>query len=234
MNLPAESPAVRKWTVLNRLQRRVLGVLVEKSKTTPDVYPMTLTAITTGCNQKSNRSPLMTLDPDTVSSILETLKKLGAVCEVHGDGRVPKFKHQLYDWLGVDRPESAVMTELLLRGHQSCGELRARAARMEESLKDLQQLRPVLDSLLSKGLVLELTPAGRGQVVSHSLYTPEELPKLRQQVESEKLEGGSGLDEGADDVQRSNESDQSPLAARVAQLEQLVSELRSRLERLES
>jgi uncharacterized protein YceH (UPF0502 family) len=186
MNSSDSSLPERKWTLLNRRQRRVLGVLVEKSKTTPEAYPMTLNALTNGCNQKSNRSPLMNLTPDEVSSTLDSLRGLGAVMEVHGDGRVLKYKHQFYDWLGVDRPQSAVMTELLLRGQQTLGELRARAARMEPAIADVNQLKPIVDSLIAKELMMELTPAGRGQVVSHALYQHEELAKVRAQVEAEK------------------------------------------------
>lgn len=217
----------RKWTLLNRLQRRVLGVLVEKSKTTPEAYPMTLNALTNGCNQKNNRSPLMNLTPDEVSSTLDSLRGLGAVMEVHGDGRVPKYKHQFYDWLGVDRPESAVMTELLLRGQQTLGELRARAARMEPAIGDLNQLKPIVDSLLAKGLMMELTPAGRGQVVSHALYQHEELAKVRAQVEAEK---GSG-DESEGEA---DEQDAAAPAGQVLKAQQGVSDLVARIERIEA
>lgn len=165
-----------KWKPLNRIQRRVLGVLVEKAKTTPDAYPMTLNAITTGCNQKSNRAPLMDLTPDEVETALDTLRSLGAVAEVQGTGRVAKYRHYAYEWLGVDKVEVAVMTELLLRGEQTVGELRGRAARME-AIADLNALRPVLESLMRKGLVVSLTPEGRGQLVTHGLYEPHELKK---------------------------------------------------------
>ena len=182
----ASPEKIRKSRPLNRFQRRVLGVLVEKSKTTPDVYPMTLAGITTGCNQKSNRSPLMTLNQDEVQRTLEELRGLGAVMEVQSDGRVPKFKHLMYDWMGVEKAELAVMTELLLRGQQSLGDLRARAARMQPDIVDLGHLRPVVDALIEKKLMIELTPVGRGQIVSHNLYQPDELSKVKSLVESEK------------------------------------------------
>ena len=158
----------------------MLGVLVEKAKTTPDVYPMSVNALCTGANQKNNRHPLMQLGPDDVEAALERLRLLGAVAEVQGGGRVLKYRHYMYDWLGVDKVEMAVMTELLLRGAQTVGELRGRAARMEP-IADLAALRPVLDSLKAKGLVLFLTPEGRGQVVSHALYEPPELEAVRRE-----------------------------------------------------
>src|SRR5262249_8237460 len=148
--------------------RRVLGVLVEKAKTTPDAYPMSVSAITSGANQKSNRFPSMNLEPDDVQESLDRLRQLGAVGEVQGSRRRPRVRHYLYEWLGVDKVELAVMAELLLRGSQTEGELRGRAARMEP-IADLAALRPVLQSLKGKNLVIPLTPEGRGHVLTHAL-----------------------------------------------------------------
>lgn len=171
-------PGEPAWKPLNSRQRRVLGVLVEKAKTTPDVYPMTVNGIVTGCNQKSNREPVMAMTSDEVEEVLEQLKQLGAVTEVQGVGRVSKFRHHFYDWLGIDKLESAVMCELLLRGPQTLGELRARASRMEP-LPDQGALKTVVDLLLGKKLMLELTPAGRGQIITHNLYKDRELVELK-------------------------------------------------------
>jgi uncharacterized protein len=155
-----------------------LGVLVEKAKTTPDAYPMTINGLVAGANQKSNREPQMSLSADDVEQILGELRAIGCVTEVQGSGRVPKFRHHAYEWLGVEKTELAVMTELLLRGEQTLGELRGRAARMEP-IADMGALKPVVDSLLTKGLMLELTPAGRGQVVTHNLYKEREIVELK-------------------------------------------------------
>jgi len=173
----SDAPPALRWIPLPARARRVLGVLIEKAKTTPDVYPLTLNALTTGCNQKSNRDPLMELEPDDVEECLEELRALGAVVEVAGSGRVSKYRHLLYDWLGVDKVELAVVGELLLRGAQTVGELRGRAARMEP-IAGLNELRPIVQSLIRKRLVLELTPEGRGQMVSHNLYPPDELERI--------------------------------------------------------
>jgi predicted esterase len=156
----------------------VLGVLIEKAKTTPAAYPMTVNAIVAGCNQKSNRDPLMTLDDTDVSNVLVELRDLDVVTELDWLGRVPKYKHKGYEWLGVNKAEMAVMTELLLRGAQALGELRARAARMEP-IADLAALKPIVDGLVARGLMIELTPPGRGQIVSHKLYLAPELEELR-------------------------------------------------------
>lgn len=173
-----EPIAKLRWQPIAAIDRRVLGVLVEKAKTTPEAYPMTLNAITTACNQKNNRAPVMQVEPDQVGETLERLREMGAVGLIEGSGRVSKYRHYLYDWLGVDKVELAVMAELLLRGDQTEGELRGRASRMEP-IRDLAALRPVLDSLTAKGLVLSLTPEGRGHALSHALYRPQELERLK-------------------------------------------------------
>ena len=191
-----EKPPPR-WQPISALDRRVLGVLVEKAKTTPDAYPMSVNAITTGANQKNNRYPLMQQEVDDVQESLDRLRELGAIAEVQGGGRVPRFRHYMYEWLGVDKVELAVMAELLLRGAQTEGELRGRAARMEP-IPDLNALRVVLDSLKAKQLVMPLTPEGRGHVITHNLYQPRELEKLR--AEHAAI-GSSSTDDSPDEVE---------------------------------
>jgi hypothetical protein len=171
-------PAPR-WQALSPLERRVAGVLVEKAKTTPDAYPMTLNALRAGCNQKSNRDPVMNVQEEELQEALESLRSKGAASEVIGGGRVSKFRQHLYEWLAVNRQEMAVMCELLLRGPQTEGELRAHAARMEPGFKDLADLRPVLAALKQRNLVVPLTPEGRGHAVTHNLYPPEELAAVQ-------------------------------------------------------
>jgi uncharacterized protein len=175
---PQATPPQRRWQPLGAIERRVVGVLAEKAKTTPDVYPMSVNGICTGCNQKSNRSPLMQLEPSQIEESLDRLRELGAVGMVEGYGRVQKYRHYLYEWLGVDKIELAVMSELLLRGDQTVGELRARASRMEP-IADLAALKTVLDSLKAKGLVISLTLEGRGHAVTHALYKPREIEALK-------------------------------------------------------
>ena len=175
---PPPSEPSSKWRPLPAIDRRVLGVLIEKGKTTPDQYPMSLNALTAGCNQKSNRYPQMELDQEDVLKSLDRLRGLGVVAEVQAGGRVPRFRHFAYEWLGVNKVELAVMAELLLRGSQTEGELRGRAARMEP-IADVAALRPVLESLKNKRLVISLTSLGRGHIVTHNLYEPQEMEKQR-------------------------------------------------------
>jgi uncharacterized protein YceH (UPF0502 family) len=169
------------WVPLAPRERRVLGVLVEKAKTTPEYYPLSVAAIVTGCNQKSNRDPVTNYDQDDVEETLHSLRKKGAVILVEGSGRVARWKHTMYDWLKVSKLELAVVAELLLRGPQTEGELRARASRMEP-LADLPALQAILEALAPRGLVQYLSPPGqkRGVYVAHGLYPADELEKVRQ------------------------------------------------------
>jgi uncharacterized protein YceH (UPF0502 family) len=197
MSLPSEPHVAKpqpRWQPVSSVDRRVLGVLVEKAKTTPDAYPMSINGICSGANQKNNRYPLMQLEPDDVEESLDRLRNLGAVAVLQGSGRVSKYRHYMYEWLGVDKVELAVMAELLLRGTQTEGELRGRAARMEP-IADLAALRPVLDSLKAKGLVIALTPAGRGAVVTHALYEPRELEKQRAEFSAVSAQAMTSPDE---------------------------------------
>jgi len=206
----ASDAAPRQWKPLSSRQRRVLGVLIEKAKTTPDAYPMTLNAIVTGSNQKSNREPLMTLTPEDAEQVLDELRGLSAVTEVQGSGRVPKYRHHGYEWLGVDKFEISVMTELLLRGEQTLGDLRARAARMEP-IADQTALKQIVDGLLKKELMVELTPPGRGQIVSHNLYKERELAELRAQYA-----GHRPVERGDEDDRSVSSSNPSAPAMRAA------------------
>lgn len=180
MSDQASSPETKapRWQPLSARERRIVAVLVEKAKTTPSAYPMSLNAVVTGCNQKSNRDPIMQVEPEDVEESLDRLRELGAVGMVEGFGRVTKYRHYLNEWLGVEKAEMAVMVELLLRGPQTEGELRGRASRME-AIPDLPSLRGILQALKSKGLVVSLTPEGRGHVVTHALYPPKEMEHVQ-------------------------------------------------------
>ena len=173
------SAAPEPLSTLSLVERRVLGVLAEKQKTTPDSYPMTLNALVTGCNQKSNRDPILNLSNDDVEEGLLAAQQKGLAIRLTGSGRVEKWRHNLYDSWHVDKVEMAVLTELLLRGPQTEGELRGRASRME-SIDDLDALRAKLKPMAERGLVVYLTPEGRrGTVLTHGFHAPDELERLR-------------------------------------------------------
>jgi uncharacterized protein YceH (UPF0502 family) len=197
-------------------------VLVEKAKTVPDSYPMTLAAIVTACNQKSNRTPKMDMDEDDALLALDELRELGAAREIQGTGRAVKYRHAAYDWLDVDGPQAAVMTELLLRGPQTSGEIRSRASRMH-LFDDLKSAQATIDDLISKGLVEAVTPPGRGQTFAHTLYQPEERQHLAAKVEKQaaasppKSKQIAAADQLVDRLAKVNE--------RIDELERRIAEL---------
>jgi uncharacterized protein YceH (UPF0502 family) len=165
--------------ILGLHERRVLGVLVEKAKTTPDAYPLSLNALVTGSNQKSNRDPVLSVSDAEAEDALAGLQKKGLVNKITGGSRVERWRHLLYEAWKVDKVELAVLAELLLRGPQTEGELRGRASRMEP-IDDLDKLRTVLKPLVERGLVVYLTPEGRrGTVLSHGFHAPQEVERLR-------------------------------------------------------
>lgn len=239
---PTHPDEAASWRPLGRLERRVLGVLVEKAKTTPDNYPLTLASLVAGCNQKSNRSPQMQVDEDDVTDALVSLRAVGAVREVQGSGRVNKYRHAAYEWLQVNGAQAAVMSELLLRGPQTAGELRSRAGRMEP-FPDLESLVGTLDDLQRKGLVVPLTPPGRGQVFAHALYQPDELRRLQQEMGGAQAPQVDSGEKGADTtrkVEAEHPTAAPPQASSAAgetetvhKLRQEVDQLRERVERLE-
>ncbi len=136
--------------LLNPVEARVLGCLLEKDITTPEYYPMTLNALVNACNQKSNRDPAVNYDESTVNESLQSLRHKGLTGIISGPGnRVPKFTHRLSDRLNLGRREHALLTELMLRGYQTVGELRTRASRMYE-FSDLEEVEGCLRLMMDR------------------------------------------------------------------------------------
>ncbi len=177
---PTPAPPAPQWEPLAPVERRVLGVLVEKQKTSKssDSYPLTLNALQTGCNQKSNRDPVFDLDELEVEAGIEALQPRGLVTRITG-GRADRFRHELYNAWTSDGPQLAVLAELLLRGPQTKGDLRVRASRMAP-IDTLEVLEEVLKPLVERRLVVYLTePDRRGAVLTHGFHSPDELDRLR-------------------------------------------------------
>jgi uncharacterized protein len=193
---------------------RVLGCLVEKQRTTPDQYPLTLNSLRLACNQATNRDPVVDYDEATVRAALEKLSRRGWVRLATGPGsRVAKYRHLLDDALGRVPSQIALLAVLMLRGPQTPGELKARVERLYpySSLEDVQK---ALDALADAELVRVL-PRRPGQ----SQDRWEQL-----------LGGGGGGDGEAAPVRESVSGTQSPLEERVARLEEQVAELQRALE----
>lgn len=166
-------------TELTKPQRRVLGVLVEKALTTPDAYPLSLKATTTGCNQKSNRDPITNYDESTTYDTLDELRELSLVAFVHTEsGRTERYRHYVRRRFPFNEPQVAIVTELLLRGRQTLGELRGRASRMVP-IDSLEQLRDELRQLQSQNYVQATGPLERrGVEVDHNFYQAKESRQL--------------------------------------------------------
>ncbi len=141
---------------LEPVEARLLGVLIEKELTTPEQYPLSLNALTSGCNQKSNRDPVFDLSEAEVFTATGKLIVKGWSGSVHPAGsRVERFRHNAGQMLGVGNAQVAIVAELLLRGPQQPGELRARVSRMVE-LDSQPALMDALAPLLSSGVVVRL------------------------------------------------------------------------------
>ena len=115
---------------LDRTERRIVGVLIEKQRTVPDTYPLSEKALLNGCNQSSNRDPVMSLETFELAGALMALHGRDVVRRVEGGGRVAKYRHRLDELLGIGDNQLAVLAELMLRGPQAPGALKARVARM--------------------------------------------------------------------------------------------------------
>jgi uncharacterized protein YceH (UPF0502 family) len=136
--------------LLSDVETRVLGSLVEKELTTPEYYPLSLNALVNACNQKSNRDPVMSLDEDAVREALRALDKKGlAGAADNMVSRVSKFEHRLQEAYNFTRHEIAILSELLLRGPQTPGELRSRADRMHK-FDDLGIVQSTLQRLMKR------------------------------------------------------------------------------------
>ncbi|MGQ0814021.1 MAG: YceH family protein [Gemmatimonadota bacterium] len=128
---------------------RVLGSLIEKEITTPDTYPLTLNALTAACNQTSNRDPVLNLDEATVSRSLDDLGRRSLVRAVHrSDSRAKRYRQTMSESMSLHPAETAVMCVLMLRGAQTAGEIRTRAARLFE-FGDLAQVDITLQALMT-------------------------------------------------------------------------------------
>jgi uncharacterized protein YceH (UPF0502 family) len=172
---------------LTRAQRRVLGTMIEKGITVPESYPLTLKALTTGCNQKSARDPLTNYSEDDVLETLDQLRELGLAAVVHTEsGRTERYRHYLRRQMpNLSEPQVAILAELLLRGRQPVGDLRARASRMAPagSLDSLEQLRSELNGLAQLQLIRSDGPLDRrGIEVDHNLYEPQEARAMPQRT----------------------------------------------------
>jgi uncharacterized protein YceH (UPF0502 family) len=157
---------------------RVLGALVEKHRTTPDQYPLSLNALRLACNQSTNRDPVVDFDEHTIREALERLARRRWVRLASGAGsRATKYRHLLDDALGVKGPEAAVLAVLMLRGPQTPGELRSRTERMHH-FAGQQEVTDAIERLIGRQLVARLgrRPGQKEERYGHLLGGEDDNP----------------------------------------------------------
>lgn len=200
--------------VLNPIEARVLGSLIEKKALTPDVYPLTLNGILAAANQKTAREPVMAVETGEISRALALLEQKGLVRQQFAS-RVERYEHLAAQRFALTSPQIAILGLLLLRGPQTAHELLARSERMAH-FSSIDDLRSNLDLLVSRRPPLvQLLERGPGQ--REERYV--------------QLLGGSVLPEASAGVPRSASS--SGLEARISALEEEVATLKARLAALE-
>jgi uncharacterized protein len=146
--------------LLSEAEARVLGVLVEKQRTVPDTYPLTLNALVAGCNQKTSREPILALSDTEVQEALDALKLRSMVMETSG-GRVMRYAHNAERALGLPSQSIAILAALFLRGPQTAGELRINTERLHR-FADISTVEAFLNELAEResgALVVELARA---------------------------------------------------------------------------
>ncbi len=203
-------------TILDLFEIRVLAVLAEKEALIPDNYPLSLNALTNGCNQLSSRDPVMSISEDTVLDVLHRLMQKKFVTEVSQAGaRVVKYEHRMRIKWSLEQDKLAILTMLMLRGPQTTGEIRARTGRMHE-FSTVAEIETGLQFLIDKfpPLVvrLERAPGTKEPRYAH-LLSGEAL--LEQQNVAAAFSSGATVERSRQD--------------RIAQLEEEVSSLREEI-----
>jgi uncharacterized protein YceH (UPF0502 family) len=171
------------------VELRVLGCLIEKQRTTPEVYPLSLNALRLACNQSTNRDPVVDYDESTVRSALDRLSQKGWVRLTSGPGsRAAKFRHLFDGAMHVSDEEISLLAVLMLRGPQTPGELKQRTQRLHP-FADLAELEAALEELIGRELVERLPrqPGQKEQRYRH-LLEEEPIPRATPIVEAQAPE----------------------------------------------
>jgi uncharacterized protein YceH (UPF0502 family) len=217
--------AASNQAMLTPTEARVLGCLMEKQRTTPDQYPLTLNALVTACNQKSAREPVMKLTPGEVGHCVGQLRDRGLL-HVSFTGRSERFDHKLTGHFMLDRQQQALLSVLMLRGPQTTGELRTHSARLAD-FDNLAAVQTSLNQLAHHNppLVRELPrqPGMREQRFVHLLCGEPSAESLRMTATSARHPSPPAASE-----------EQEALTHRVEQLETEVAALRAELDALKA
>lgn len=212
------------FPLLTDVDARVLGCLLEKAATTPDAYPLTLNSLLLACNQKSNRQPVVEYEEETVLESIDDLRKKKFTFRVDVAGsRVAKYRHNIDEYLGLDKASKALLTVLLLRGPQTLGELRTRCERMH-SFANTDEVEAALNET--------------AEDVEHPLW--RKLPRSPGKKEERYQHLLSGKPDPTADTENpgvTSEPTSSPLSsrdARIQELENTVEILQSELDALKA
>ncbi len=208
------------------VETRVLGCLVEKQRTTPDAYPLSLNALRLACNQATNRDPVVDYDDATIRAGLERLARKRWARMASGQGsRAPKYRHLLSETLGLPGDELSILAALMLRGPQTPGELKQRGERLH-AFGDLRSVEGALERLIERRHVrrLERRPGQKEERYEQILGASEAArPSFEPATEA--------IGEPASAAAERGSADQT-LERRLARLEQEVASLREALEQL--
>ena len=210
--------------VLSLLETRVLGVLVEKEHTVPDIYPLSLNALAAGCNQKNNREPVLSASESEVQAAVDRLRPLSLIIESSGS-RVMRYSHNVQRVLKVPTEAVALLATLWLRGPQTAAELRAASERLHR-FADVSSVEGYLEQLAQRAadaggplvVLLARSPGMREQRWAHLLSGPVEFTSSPAPA---PVESGAGA------------TDLNALRAEVARLSAELAALRARVETLE-
>ena len=221
MTLTSTPPFSR---ILTLIEARVLGTLMEKARTVPDSYPLSLNSLLIGCNQKTTRDPLMELDEAQVATALDELKSAGLVRESTG-GRTTRYEHNFQRGIGVFEQAAVLLGLLMLRGPQTAGELRLNTERWYK-FADISSVEGFLEELQDRSaekgcpLVVKLAraPGAREQRWAHLLCGPVDATQTGVGHTGRSLEGAGNT---AERIEK--------LEAEVAQLRDTVQKLCSEL-----
>lgn len=222
-------------TILTSLQARVIGALMEKEKTTPEQYPLSLNALTSACNQKSSRDPVMSLSEVQVQNIIDELDAMNMLF-IESGSRTQKYKQRFcnteFGNLRFNAQQFAIICVLLLRGPQTPGELRTRTQRLADfvSVNEVEECLQGLTNINAEQLVMRLEKEpGKREARYVQLFTPFEKPQYESSSASVSFNNNTPSD------QSSGATDKTELQAaleRIDLLEQKVEYLEQQLDDL--
>jgi uncharacterized protein len=213
--------------VLDPIQTRVLGSLIEKEITTPENYPLSLNSLVNACNQKSSRDPVLELTEDEVRQAIHTLEDENLVSTLH-DARVPKYEHRIRTVLNLRRDETAVLCLLMLRGPQTPGELRSRSERLY-AFDDIAAVQATLDRLASREPASDSSPNSTGPLTAVQPRQPGS-----REARYAHLLSGEPVSVAPASSRTSDFTEETSATQRIAQLEARLAELSAAFQALDS